>query len=56
MVFIALRGPISHAPWAVSDVVETFNSPAAYTTEGGGVIEHRPGGADGLSFKSREKS
>lgn len=42
---------VSPTPPAVSEVVETFNSPPAHTTEGD-VIEHRPGGTDGLSFKS----
>lgn len=46
---------MSPTPPAVSEVVETFNSPPAHTTEGG-VIEQRPEGTDGLSFKSREKS
>lgn len=41
---------MSQAPLAVSGAVETFNSPPAHTTEGGG-IEQRPGGTDGLSFK-----
>jgi len=44
-------GTVSPTPKAVSEVVETFTSPPAHTTEGG-VIERWPGGTDGLSFKS----